>query len=103
MTNIFNQNKLLTSSEVAKVLETKPSTISRWVYENKIPYVKFGTGKSALVRFNPHVLDKWIEGLSKMPVKKKQRIEISNLSSKKTAKGRVEDFNYFVDEIKEAM
>ena len=103
MTNLFNQNKLLTVREVALILGVAPSTISGWVYAKMIPNVKFGTGKSALVRFNPIVMNKWVDSLSRMPeVKDRRRVEI-NFSSKKSGKVKVEDFNKFVDELREAM
>lgn len=67
MIEIFEQKKLLTGKEVAQILGVKPSTISRWVYEKKIPFVKFGPGKKSIVMFNPKRLNQWINDNSHEP------------------------------------
>jgi excisionase family DNA binding protein len=94
MNGIFEHNKLLTAEEVGEALRVKPSTISRWVQQNKIPYVKFGTGKKSIVMFNPKRLNRWVEELSHEP-----EPEGENKSSpkrvKKASSRTVERFNEF--------
>ena len=101
MIELFVGNKLLTANEVAPVLGVKPSTIMSWVYERRIPFVKFGVGPKCPVRFHPKILNEWIESnimetLTRderlNEIKKKEKIKIA---SKKT----LEDFNQFVENL----
>jgi excisionase family DNA binding protein len=57
---------LLDSKEVCLILSIKPSTLSRMVHSNRIPYVLLGTGKKKLtVRFREDELEKWLERRSR--------------------------------------
>ena len=67
---IKNYNRLLTAKEVAEILGTKISTIKKWVFEKKIPFVKFGPGQKSLVKFNPKRINQWIEEQSHEPQSK---------------------------------
>jgi excisionase family DNA binding protein len=67
MVTIFNQDRLLTAEEVGQALGIKPSTVSKWVFEKKIPYVKFGPGKKSIVMFNPKRLNEWVKENSHEP------------------------------------
>ena len=91
MVEIFNQSKLITAKEVAQILGVKPSTISRWVYEKRIPFVKFGPGKKSIVMFNPKRLNQWINENSHEPESMKSCVVKTIGASKKTIK-RFEDF-----------
>jgi len=64
---IQNHKRLLNAGEVAEMLGTKQSTIKKWVFERKIPFVKFGPGKKSLVKFDPERINKWIEEQSHEP------------------------------------
>ena len=67
MSGIFEEKSLLTAENVAEVLGVKPSTVMKWVYEKKIPFIKFGPGKKAIVKFNPKRLNQWIDENSHEP------------------------------------
>jgi excisionase family DNA binding protein len=53
--------KLLTPDEVADLLGIKVSTIYQWTHQGYIPHVKV----SRFVRFDPRVIDRWLQTLSK--------------------------------------
>jgi excisionase family DNA binding protein len=60
---------MLTCAEVCELLKVSPSTLSRMVRHNRIPYVMVGRGKVKIsVRFVEAHLDKWIERRSRGPV-----------------------------------
>ena len=94
MIELFNQDRLLTAEEVGQALGVKPSTVSKWVFEKKIPYVKFGPGKKSIVMFNPKRLNQWIAEKSHEP----KSIEVlvfnhkKNRSTNKKAVGRFDEF-----------
>lgn len=94
MNGIFEHSKLLTAEEVGEALRVKPSTISRWVQQKRIPYVKFGTGKKSIVMFNPKRLNRWIEELSHEPESENEN-KSSPKRGKKASKKTVERFNDF--------
>jgi len=58
---------LLTAEKGAEILGLKPSTVMKWVYERKIPFVKFGPGKRSIVMFNPRRLNQWVDENSHEP------------------------------------
>jgi len=64
---IENYNRLLTAKEVAQILGVKISTIKKWVFERRIPFVKFGPGQKSLIKFNPLKLNEWIDQNSHEP------------------------------------
>lgn len=68
MAVIKDLNRLLKPEEIAKILGTKLSTIQRWVFEKKIPYVKFGPGRKSKVMFDPERINKWIKEQSHEPL-----------------------------------
>jgi excisionase family DNA binding protein len=98
MTGIFEEKALLTAEKVAEVLDVKPSTIMKWVYERKIPFVKFGPGKKAIVKFNPKRLNQWLDENSHEP-----ESDIENKSNakkiKKASRRTVERFNEFASAV----
>jgi len=96
MYKLFNHPNLLCANEVAKVLGIKASTISKWVYENKIPFVKFGPGRKSLVKFNPERLNEWIDENSHEP---KSEENIKKNYNKKVSKNAVIRFNNFVSNL----
>jgi excisionase family DNA binding protein len=67
MNGILEQNRLITAKEVAVVLGVKPSTISKWVMEKRIPFIKFGPKQKSIVMFNPQRVKEWIEENSHEP------------------------------------
>lgn len=79
MNGILEQKRLITAKEAAAVLGVKPSTISRWVMEKRIPFIKFGPKQKSIVMFNPKRLKEWIEENSHEPKEnhKQDRREIS--------------------------
>lgn len=94
MITIFSQDRLLTAEEVGQTLGIKPSTVSKWVFEKKIPYVKFGPGKKSIVMFNPKRLNEWIDERSFEPEASGKRI--SNYRNKPTGKKTIERFERIV-------
>lgn len=52
-----NVEPLMTEDEVAAYLRVQPSTIRKWVKQNKIPHVKAGS----LNRFRREDVDQWTE------------------------------------------
>ncbi len=57
MIEIFEHDKLLTVEEVARLIQVKPCTIIGWVYERRIPFIKFGNGRRSPLRFSPKALN----------------------------------------------
>lgn len=98
MIEIFNQNRLLTAEEVGQALGVKPSTISKWVFENKIPYVKFGPGQKSIVMFNPQRLNQWIVEKSHEPESKEVHV-FNHKKDRRTNKKAVERFEEFVSKL----
>ncbi|NIO81058.1 MAG: helix-turn-helix domain-containing protein [Candidatus Aminicenantes bacterium] len=94
MTGIFEEKALLTAEKVAEVLGLKPSTIMKWVYERKIPFVKFGPGKKAIVKFNPKRLNQWLDEQSHEPESEDEN-KSSAKKIKKASRRTVERFNEF--------
>ena len=94
MAGIFEEKALLTAEKVAEVLDVKPSTIMKWVYEKKIPFVKFGPGKKAIVKFNPRRLNQWLDENSHEP-ESENDIKSDAKKIKKASKRTVERFNEF--------
>lgn len=95
--NIKYENSiLLTVEEVSSYLSISPSTVKKWVAKRKIPVVKLGSGKKALVRIRRKDLDKWLEGQLDHNLNdsfpKKQRIR----RRKKVS----EDFDEFIKKLK---
>ncbi|NIM11285.1 MAG: helix-turn-helix domain-containing protein [Candidatus Aminicenantes bacterium] len=98
MTGIFEEKALLTAEKVAEVLGVKPSTIMKWVYEKKIPFVKFGEGKKSIVMFNPKRLNRWVEENSHEPESENEK-QKRHEKSKKTNRKVLEQFNNAVANI----
>jgi len=103
MESLFNQNRLLTVKEVAKILNSSTSTIYKRVHEGQIPSVKLWVGVSTRVRFDPTVMNKWLEERSReVEVFDRSKVDIS-ISPKRSGKEKVKEFNQYVDELREAM
>lgn len=98
MTPLFPKDRLLTAEEVAQILGIKCSTISKWVYEKKIPFIKFGPGKKSIVKFNPGRLNRWLEENSYEPGTEEDSF-VKNLPLKKTGKKTTQRFDQFAKEI----
>jgi excisionase family DNA binding protein len=52
--------KLLTTNQVADLLQVKPSTIRAWVFRRKLPFVRVG---SRAVRFDPHAVQRVLKNV----------------------------------------
>jgi excisionase family DNA binding protein len=98
MSGIFEKKALLTAEDVAEVLGLKPSTIMKWVYEKKIPFIKFGPGKKAIVKFNPKRLNQWLDENSHEP-ESEDESKNNAKKIKKASKKTVERFNEFASTI----
>ena len=57
----MDSQQLLTIKEAAQALNTKESWIRSAIFRGEIPIVKLGR----LVRFDPEVLDQWIQSNSR--------------------------------------
>lgn len=99
---LFTGTRLLDAADVARVLNVSPSTVRNWVFERRIPFVKFGRGQRSLVKFNPAVLNQWIEKNSVQPQAREERLKtIESLPELKRASQKtVESFNDFVRNLK---
>lgn len=53
--------RLLTTKQLAEVLQVAPSTVYFWVHSGFVPYIKLGK----CVRFNEKAVSKWVENRSK--------------------------------------
>lgn len=53
--------RLLDYEDAAAYLGCTEAHLRRMTYERRIPFVKFGDGRSAPVRFDIRDLDRWIE------------------------------------------
>lgn len=98
-TAIFDQDRLLSADEVAAVLGIKKTTVSRWVFEEKIPFVKFGPGKKSIVKFNPRALNIWLAGLSHGPDEESDNSHKKN-RLKQASKKTIDRFNQFVEAVR---
>jgi len=49
--------KLLTTRQVAEILQIHLNSLYRLVYQRRIPFTKV----SGMLRFDPEVLEKWIQ------------------------------------------
>ncbi len=74
------------------------------MYKRKIPYVKFGEGKRSIVRFNPKLIDDWIESSQVSPraTEKNNNNSLSSVGIKATSRATIADFNLFADGLKGA-
>lgn len=103
---LFTGNNLLNVNEVAEALNISTSTIRVWVLEKKIPFVKFGTGRGGLVKFNPVSLNDWLDCHSVRPeaidLESENMIAgIPNLPKLKTASDQtVQQFDVFLERLK---
>jgi excisionase family DNA binding protein len=99
---LFSGKNLLDVDEVARILNVSPSTVRGWVFERRIPFIKFGRGQRALVKFNPVVLNQWIEENSVQPRSKEERSgEVKTLPDLKRASHKtVKGFDDFVRSLK---
>jgi len=51
---------LMDMTAAARFLGVKRTTLQNWVWQRRVPFVKLGPGKNALVRFRPEALREWI-------------------------------------------
>lgn len=99
MDRIFQGSSLLTSEEVADVLKIRKATLMKWVYEKKIPFIRFGSGQRSIVRFSPLKLNDWIESFSHDPDTTQGDGPGGTAKLKPASKKTVDSFNEFVAEI----
>lgn len=98
MVGIFEGKKLLRSEDVAEVLGVKTSTISNWVAQKFIPFIKFGEGKKSLVRFSPKKLNQWLDEMSHDP-EDENELPARPSKMKKTRQKTIDRFNQFAAEM----
>jgi excisionase family DNA binding protein len=56
--NIFpKMTQLLTTKDLAELMQVKLRTIYRWVEKNKVPFIKLPGGD---IRFDPDKIDNWL-------------------------------------------
>ncbi|MGD2084573.1 MAG: helix-turn-helix domain-containing protein [Candidatus Aminicenantes bacterium] len=84
--------------EVAEVLQVKPSTVSYWTAQKRIPFIKFGEGKKSLVRFSPKKLNQWLDEMSHDPEGENES-PTKPSKMKKARQKTIERFNQFAAEI----
>jgi excisionase family DNA binding protein len=96
---IFTQGRLLAAGEVAELLGVKASTIKKWVYEKKIPFVKFGTGQKSPVLFNPKRLNQWVDDMSHEPETETEFDHKQN-RLKQASKKTIDRFTQFAETVK---
>jgi len=98
---IFPGENLINTKAVAERLNISPSTVRGWVFLKKIPFVKFGRGKKSLVRFNPKVLNEWVEENSREPVLIEDQLKKfkDETELKKASRKTVKKFNDFIGKI----
>jgi len=66
------QKRLLTIKEASEYLGIQVKTLYKWVYEKKIPYVKF-SHKS--LKFDKIKLDEWIDRQTIHPVNIEEKVD----------------------------
>ena len=98
MSGIFDETRLMSAEEVAEVLGVKPRTVSSWVTQNRIPYIKFGDGKKSIVKFNPKRLNQWLDDQSHEPGQSGNNLKRPG-KSRKTSRKTIERFNEFAASI----
>jgi excisionase family DNA binding protein len=98
MSGIFDETRLMSAEEVAEVLGVRPRTVSSWVTQNRIPYIKFGDGKKSIVKFNPKRLNQWLEEQSHEPGQSGNNV-IKREKPRKTRRKTIERFNEFAASI----
>jgi excisionase family DNA binding protein len=58
------QGRLLTTREVAKLLNVSPHTVTRWASEGKLPAIRLPGTAHGRLRFREDELAEWIESRS---------------------------------------
>lgn len=101
MCGIFDETRLLLADEVCEVLGIKTSTLKKWVYLKRIPYVKFsngGSGQKEIVRFNGKRLNQWLDEMTVEPEDETASTEKSR-KIKKASRKTIDRFNQFAAEM----
>lgn len=57
----MNDRGVFTKEEVAAYIGVTPRTISNWVQEGRIPFLKLGDAKQSPIRFPKSAIDNWME------------------------------------------
>jgi hypothetical protein len=70
----------------------------KWVYEKKIPFIRFGKGQKAIVRFSPHKLNNWLHSYSHDPDETQGGKLGATRKPKQASKKTIDDFNEFAAE-----
>jgi excisionase family DNA binding protein len=94
MTGIFEGKRLLSVEDVAEVLQIKPSTVSNWMAQKRIPFIKFGESKKSLVRFSPNRLNQWLDEMSREPEDESESL-VRSPKMKKAKQKTIDRFNQF--------
>lgn len=80
------------------MLKIKAKTIMKWVYEQKIPFIRFGHGQKAIVRFSPHKLNNWLNSFSHDHGETQGAGPGAARKPKQASKKTINDFNEFAAE-----
>lgn len=57
----MNSAKLWNWDDLSERLQVGIPTLRKWFFQRRIPAVRLGGGRRALVRFIPAEIEKWIE------------------------------------------
>ena len=88
-----SDSELLTVEEVSEYLSIPLSTVRKWVALRRLPVVKLGCGKRALVRVRKSDLESWVD----------KQVDFDkgiSVSMERTRKRGKEKFNDFVEKLK---
>jgi excisionase family DNA binding protein len=53
--------KLLTLKDLSELIQVKRETIYKYIAEERIPVIRLGPGRNALLRFSQVDIEEWIE------------------------------------------
>lgn len=53
--------KLLTADQVAEILNCSPKTVYSWAELGRIPSIKIGMGRKAILRFDSEEIHAWLQ------------------------------------------
>ena len=47
--------------DLSAYLQISIPTLKKWVFQRRIPVVRFGSGRHSLIRFDPAEIEKWLD------------------------------------------
>ena len=100
MVELFNSESLLKVDDVADRLQVSIATVRDWVFYRKIPFIKLGEGKRSLVRFEGRLLNLWLES-NRNDDNNRDIPEGKSRKVRKASKQTVDEFNKFVENLKQ--